>query len=166
MKPLDIHFNVAVMTIARRLFPAGWDVTMDANKAPYDLESLTAHIADTGRMLVWGGSSDSTIFACPEHNYAFRAWHDWCHWHLQVPMDDEGEYLTYLLMCQHLAEVYPGDTHNKRLWFTILYIEIVEMNRYFHRTGMFPEDQRAFVEQGLHTLRHVVMNPLGDQKAA
>ena len=31
-------------------------------------------------MVVAREGADNTIFGAPEVNYAFRAWHDWCHW--------------------------------------------------------------------------------------
>lgn len=143
-KPYCLTFNIAVRTIAGRLFPCGYDV---AEAAPQSLEELTAHIAATGRMLVYSGASDSTIYACRETNYAFRAWHDWCHWKGQHPFTLEGERACLQMQRDHLRIVY-GPTHpDLSLWDAILEAEIIAQAERQIATGEFPTDQRQFVEE-------------------
>ena len=157
--PLCTHLNAAVVAMAGRLFPTGFDVTDDEQAAPASLEALNEHLANTGRMLVWSGGSDKTIFGAPEINHAFRAWHDWCHWHLQAEFNDKGEYAVYVQQCAHLNQFWPG--HFKLgSWMTLLYIEVVEQNSHYRKTGQFPVDQRAFVDSRLLAYRHVDFNPL------
>lgn len=144
--PLDAGFNVAVQTIARRLFPTGYDV---AEEAPATLEQLNAHIAATGRMLVWSGASERTIFDDAETNYAFRAWHDWCHWKGQLPFNEEGERAAYAMQLDHLRTVY-GERPE---WEAILHAEVVGQFDYAAEHGHFPEDQRAFVASYLQQAR-------------
>lgn len=140
--PLDIQFNAAVMTIANRLFPGGWDVGPDA---PDTLESLTAHIAKTGRMKVFDGGSQRTIFGCPEHNWAFRAWHDWHHWKAQLPFTPEGEHKVCNLQIMDLIKVYGACEITER-WSHILRAEVDGQIRYHEKHGTFPDNQRGFVE--------------------
>lgn len=141
--PLDIAFNVAVRTIASRLFPCGFDVTSDASEAPDTLDKLTAHIERTGRLLVWNGASDSTIFADPETNWAFRAWHDWTHWRYQLPFVLAGEREVAERQCADLALVYPGRPELIG-WQRLIRIEVVGQASYFESKGRFPDDQYAF----------------------
>lgn len=37
------------------------------------------HYQETGRICVWAGASDGTVFGDRKHNWMYRAWHDWCH---------------------------------------------------------------------------------------
>jgi len=53
------QLNVAVLTIANRLMPCGWDVGVDA---PSTYEELVEHYETTGRIKVWDGASDRTIY--------------------------------------------------------------------------------------------------------
>lgn len=151
-KGIDIHFNIAVMTIARRLFPGGWDVAEDA---PGSLEELTQHIADTGRMLVWSGGSDATIFGDAEHNYAFRAWHDWHHWKWQLPFTLEGEAAVCDLQKDDLDIVYglpvtPGERFRRSMHYRLIDCEINGKLKYSKmHGGEFPVDQIAFARMYL-----------------
>ena len=88
MEPLDPNLNAAILAIAKRLFPDGFDVSDDA---PDTYEKLKAHLDAGNRMLVYGGGSQHTIYADPAVNHAFRAWHDWTHWTGQHDLTFKGE---------------------------------------------------------------------------
>jgi len=148
LAPLDIGFNIAVRSIAARLFPCGYDVTADEAAAPSTLAQLNACIAETGRLTVWTGASDATIYACPETNWAARAWHDWTHWRYQLPFTLAGEGAVAERQCEALALVYPGHESLER-WQTIVRLEVVAQATWFTFTGAFPADQRAFVMERL-----------------
>ena len=146
--PLDRDFNVFVHRMARKLFPAGFDVTMDEAEAPSKLIELQQHVAKTGRMLVWGGASDNTIFDCRETNWAFRAWHDWCHWRHDKPFTLEGEEAVMAIQQEHVRLLVPEEDKAER-FCQILWLEIVGQAQHFARTGSFPENQREWMEQQL-----------------
>lgn len=88
MQPLDLALNVAIMHIAGKLFPLGFDVSEDA---PANLDELWELLDAGKRMVVWSGGSNHTIYGCPEVNWSFRAWHDWCHWRGGHDTTLEGE---------------------------------------------------------------------------
>jgi len=140
LKPFDTGLNVAVLQIASQLFPTGYDV---GPEAPDTLQKLTAHISATGRMLVWNGESDATIFGDPEVNWAFRAWHDWAHWAGQFPFDLAGETKAAELQVFHLVKLY-GATDRVVGWASLILAEVIGQAFAFDRTGEFPKDQRAF----------------------
>jgi hypothetical protein len=145
-KPLCNHFNVAVQTMAARLFPTGFDTSLDA---PSTLADLTDHIAKTGRMLVYSGHSDQTIFDCEATNHAFRAWHDWCHWKFQLPFNAEGEAAACKVQQGHLATVYGADHWMLPKWNRILDAEINGQLEYAAKHGDFPTNQAAFVAKAI-----------------
>jgi len=92
---LDKGFNAFVMGVANRLFPCGYTVS---DNAPADLAQLTKQM-DTGRCVVSSCHSDNTIFGDPEVNWAFRAWHDHCHYRLQASFTMLGECIVAHEMC-------------------------------------------------------------------
>jgi len=139
--PLNEEFNCAVLTIANRLFPTGYDV---AEKAPETLDELNAHIAKTYRMVVWNGASHNTIYGSPEVNWAFRAWHDWCHWRYQLPFTPEGERAAAYVQIAHIVRLY-GNDWDAIDYAALILAEVVGQAAFYEATGQFPEDQVAFV---------------------
>jgi hypothetical protein len=77
LEPLDPNLNAAIISIAKRLFPDGFDISAEA---PDTYEKLKAHLDAGKRLVVFSGGSARTIYADPAVNHAFRARHDWCHY--------------------------------------------------------------------------------------
>ena len=138
-QPLDTGFNVAVMHIASRLFPTGFDVSDDA---PQTYEELTELLDAGNRMVVWSGASAKTIYADPEANYAFRAWHDWCHWRGRHRFTPEGEIAVYNMQADHIRQLYGA----VQRWLDILHADTIGQQLHFYHFGSYPDDQRGFVE--------------------
>ena len=139
MEPLSKAFNVAVMAMANRLMPMGYDI---AENAPSTLEKLQAHVAETGRICVWNGASDKTIFAYPEHNWAFRAWQDWCHYKHNLEFNEAGKRKACDMQKQHIQKYY-GYGPQSQLFCDLLEFEIMGQFEYKKVFGNFPEDQMA-----------------------
>jgi hypothetical protein len=144
MQPLDTGFNIAVRTIAECLCPS----YRVSDYAPDTYEKLKAHLDLTKCMVVWSGASESTIYACPEANWAFRAWHDWCHYTGRHEFTPGGERAVFEMQKLHLLLLY-GDCATTRRWIDILRAEVIGQQEYFYEHGHYPEDQRAFVEAEL-----------------
>lgn len=136
----DTQFNAAVMSMANRVCPAGYDV-VDA--APTNLRQLQLHIEQTGRIAVDRRNSARTIFGCPEHNWAFRAWHDWSHWVLRAEFDLNGELSVAHRQCEDLTRAF-GHGATVASWHRIIMAEVYGQVLYHKRHGIFPEDQVAF----------------------
>ena len=145
MQPLDPELNEVVLEMARRLLPKGFEVSDDA---PQTFEELKYRLDAGAPMVVWSGGSTSSIYADPYVNYAFRAWHDWCHWTGGHGFTLAGEHAVYRMMCSHLIQYY-GPTLKTRSWCRILRAEILGQLQYFLRCGKYPDDQRAFIERYL-----------------
>lgn len=139
--PIDRAFNVAVNHIASRLFPCGYDVSANA---PETYEDLCDRVRRTGRMVVWDGASDATIFGCSETNWAFRARHDWHHAFGGHDFTTQGEAAAAEGMCRDVIALY-GDTEQARKWCRMIRIEVNDQAEHYARTGDFPADQRAFM---------------------
>lgn len=149
-KGIDRGMNVAVLHIASKLFPQGWDVVPEA-EAPSTLEAINAAMAG-GRMKVSGDNCAGTSFGCPEVNIAFRAWHDWTHWKHQLPFNVEGETATAWMQIEHLRH-FGLWTPFKR---DFLLAEVVDQVEHYARTGTFPVDQWGTTYEGLTKRGHTV----------
>lgn len=146
-KPLDRHLNAAVLAMAARLFPTGFDVSPDA---PSSLRALNTLLGKPeapkpgARMVVFDGGSAHTIYADDEVNYAFRAWHDWTHWRYQFDFSLAGERATYMAQVFHLVKAY-GDCDTVTRWSNILHAEIVGQAEYYARHKRYVGRQLDFV---------------------
>lgn len=158
-KPLSRGFNIAVQVITRRIFPCGYDVS---DNAPGDYDSLIAHHKKTGRVLVWSGASEQTIFACRETNYDFRAWHDSKHILRKLPFTQGGEYTTMTLQQADIRALYDGPQAD--YFFAILDAEIMGQFHYNAAHGGFPVDQIGFVRSYLRDQQRALMTDFGISK--
>lgn len=147
-QPLDRSFNAAILHIASKLFPLGFDVEgVDTDEcAPFSAETLCQRLDAGGRMVVSSVGCDQTIYECKETNYAFRAWHDWTHWRYGTGFDLEGERATVEHQIADLRKLYGVNGR----WEEILRAEVIGQADYFADHGEFPTDQRAFVEGWLY----------------
>lgn len=134
-------FENMVLAMAMRVLPEGWDVAADA---PQTFDELCEHWEWVGRVRVWNGACDRTIFSEPRFNYAMRAWHDWCHLHLIQDFSAENE----RAVCEHqqvqvLTEY--GDNLRTQSWCAILEADCIGQLEYKERHGRFPDNQEGFV---------------------
>lgn len=144
-EPLVEGMNAMVMTMANATCPFGWIVEDSYPLAPLNLMGLNRSVKLTGRITVWGGGSDDTIYACPEHNHAFRAWHDSVHWRLQLPMTLAGECGVAYAQIAQMLTTYGHDEETEK-WASYLLSEVVGQALHRVITGEFPSRQRIFVE--------------------
>ncbi len=145
LEPLSLDLNIATRAITSKLFPCGFDVTPSEELAPCSLEALSAHILKSGRMLVWSGASEETIYECRETNTHARAWHDWTHWRYQLPFTLEGETATAFVQVAHLVRVYGNEWPTVDMAALIL-TEVMGQAEHYQSRGEFPQFQRAFTE--------------------
>lgn len=137
---LSRSFNVAVLQACNRVLPLGFDVS---DKAPESLESLLSHYQNHGRVLVWSGASEHTIFGDREVNYAFRAWHDSRHIVGNHDFTFEGESAVCDMQVQDLLAIY-GKCDAFYKFERLLIAEVIGQALFFEARGAFPENQIAF----------------------
>jgi hypothetical protein len=150
MEPVDKGFNIAVLHIANQLCPGGYEV---ADVAPDTYTKLRAHLDLSKQMKVWSGGSDNTIYADKEVNWAFRAWHDWCHYNGRHAFTVIGERAVFEMQRLHLLLLYGRCPQTER-WIDIFRAEVIGQQEYFYKNGHYPADQRAFVEEYLNGIYH------------
>lgn len=157
-EPFNVELNAAIVEMAASTLPDGFVV---AGEAPRTFVALKAHLDAGRRLVVWSGGSQATIYADPRVNYAFRAWHDWCHWggNHDFSFSLEGEIATCEMQCRQLVARF-GDTERTRRWCDVIRAEIIGQGLYYRRHKRFPENQRAFVGEYLRDPEAAIAWPL------
>lgn len=108
---------------------------------PDTLAKVFQAYSETGRLVVWAGASDKTVFGCPALNWAFRAWHDSVHMAVMGEFTRQGETLVALEQIVQARRVLDSPDADKTLWQ-----EVIGQLDYLDKWGHFPEDQVAFHE--------------------
>lgn len=139
---------------AAHYWPQGYDVSEDA---PGTFETLQAEHKARGKITVWDGASDQTIFPDAATNYAFRAWHDAIHLAHGFGFTLEGEYAT---CCVHVAEALRAGLgfHDVAL----ICAEVYGQAEHMQRTGDFIADQAAFDAAYIRTQRATIARIVRD----
>ena len=140
-KGLSRKLNVAILTMANKLLPTGFDVS---DNAPNSYESLIDHVDKTGRISVWSGASEKTIYGDHEVNYAFRAWHDFVHYTNKLEFSVLDEIKVCIIQCDQLVKRF-GNSMEVQKFVSYLQAEIIGQAQYEVHYGEFPIDQCAFV---------------------
>ncbi len=118
-------------------------VTTDDGAICDTLEKITAYYNKTGKLLVWRGESNDTIFSLPDFNYMFRAWHDFHHITKQLPFDTEGEAMVATYQSQDIhAMALPA--HIKHFCIALIDCEVNGQIEHYDRTGEFLVNQKTF----------------------
>lgn len=140
-RPVSPMLNCAVHLFCAQVWPQGFDLS--ETEAPDSLKRLKAEFASRGRITIYSGGSDGTIFDCPDTNRMFRAWHDWAHLHLDANFSLEGETRACELQCaQILARYGDGDTGQDMA--RVLRAEIIGQAQFWQRNRRYVTRQRAF----------------------
>lgn len=148
----DRALNAAVTTMARKVWRLGYDISDDTAYAVApgmsgsryaSPEAYFDEIRERGRVTVFTGGSDNTIFGEPEINYDFRAWHEWTHFILRAGFDLTGELAVAHRQCEDLALVF-GHGYKYDEWRKLVMAEVYGQALYFDQRGEFPIDQVYF----------------------
>lgn len=140
--PMCPEFNRAVLDMCAWLMPGGYVVSWEA---PQTFAALKALMHAGGPMTVWAGASERTVYADPQVNFAFRAWHDWCHWQGDYDLSIDGEAAASSMQRRLLVARYGNGDLTVR-WSGIIDAEINGQAQYHARHQRFPDDQRGFVD--------------------
>jgi hypothetical protein len=147
MKALDIEFNKMVLDITNKLVP-NYDIS---ENAPNTYNDMVDYFNNHGKLCIYNGSSDMTIFADSNVNIAFRAWHDFYHLTKELQFTDLGEYIVSNYQATDIM-VYCIENNKLdklNLWLNLLDIEINEQVKFFNENNYFIEDQHKFTLEQL-----------------
>ena len=122
---LDYELNKKIIALAPKFIAS--------EHAPDSFEKLKSNV---GRLVVWSGASENTIYGEAAVNHAFRAWHDSLHLKLNAEFTPAGERLVAL----EQARIIGSEKHG-----LIMLAEIVGQAEYLAKHGSFPTDQNQFI---------------------
>lgn len=94
----------------------------------------------SGVLVIWSGSSESTIYNDASVNYAFRALHDALHLKTRLNFSHDAE----IELGRIQASQYDSDLIRE-----LVYSEVALQAMYHKETGLFVKDQVLFTEQNL-----------------
>jgi len=112
--------------------------------APETLADVVAHYNATGKIKVWAGASEGTIWGPAAGNWLFRGWHDYCHVLSLGEFNAAGE----ALVCY----VQKSQTESSFM-HKALQIEIMGQLEYQIEIGHFPVDQLQFFINKIKVLK-------------
>ena len=128
--------------------PHGFDITDDHSKCDTE-KKVREYWMQHGRIIVWSGESENTMYANPETNHAFRAWHDWVHVTMNLGHNTEHE----SLVCRQQQEMVLFHAHkyvvghDRWTLVKLLECEIIEQRKYYDRYGHYVPNQREFTKE-------------------
>ena len=144
--PLSIHYNVMVQSVCASLFGYWYNFDVTSNGDSVDtLEKVTQIFNSTGRVKVWSGGSENTIFDSPEINHAFRAWHDFHHITKGLPFTPQGEILVAQEQCKDIVRLY-GESTQSEYFMNILKADVIGQTEYLTKHDSYVKDQKGFTE--------------------
>lgn len=124
----------ALHSAMRRVRVPAWEAS---DHAPGTVADLLRSYRETGRIVVWSGASERTLWGDPSLNHAFRAWHDWCHVRSGLGFDAASEV--------KLGEWQCGDAGIDGPLASIVLAEISDQAAFYLKTGHFLDgDQVGF----------------------
>jgi hypothetical protein len=145
MEPMYPRFNEMVLMAVASLMPDGYDVTDDSTVCD-TLDKVKRHHRKTGRIMVWTGESEQSIFGQASVNHAFRAWHDYVHVLYDLPFTKAGEHRVMRIQQTHVDTLggFEFTPEEKNLFYKLLECEVDGQLEHLIKTGEFVKDQRAF----------------------
>lgn len=92
---------------------------------------------ETGKIHIWTGASENTIFGNEKINHYFRAWHDYIHinYNLGYSITEES------IVCNIQRDMLPSEWYFEK---ELINAEIIGQAHYFYRNNKFVENQRLF----------------------
>ena len=110
------------------------------------LEAITNYSNDNeGRLMIWKGASDETIFSRPAYNWMFRAWHDHHHVKRQYAFNEQGEYDVFKEQVKDVdTYIRPLDEALADYMIMLLDAEVNGQVQAFLKDGAFISDQKQF----------------------
>ena len=146
---MNDKLNSVVMFMACKFWPNGYNAS---SIPPMSFEELKRMYANTGRITVSTDHSDKTIFGDPAFNWAFRAWHDYCHLIEDADFSLQGETTACETQCSQVVESFVSGELDPNLTcadirqiINLLRAEVIGQAFYKQIHGDFVQDQVAFV---------------------
>ena len=115
----------------------------------FDSEDIKATFEDhkkiyreTGKIYIWKGASENTIFGNEKTNHYFRAWHDYIHlnYNLGYSITEES------IVCNIQRDMLPSEWYFEK---ELINAEIIGQAHYYYKNNSFVKNQRLFTSMYL-----------------
>lgn len=109
----------------------------DSNDIEATFESHKKIYRETGKIYIWTGESENTIFGNEKINHYFRAWHDYIHlnYNLGYSITEES------IVCNIQRDMLPNEWIFEK---ELINAEIIGQAHYFYMNNNFVKNQRLF----------------------
>lgn len=134
MKLDIIQFEQLLKLMTKNIYIPKYEVK---DFAPETLKDIVEVYKNTGKLIVWSGASENTIWNTPQSNWLFRAWHDFTHIKGLYEFNNEGEASTALYQMSQSGTILAR----------LIDIEVNGQLEYFNKYGRFPENQIEFFKK-------------------
>lgn len=135
MKHLDINQIRAQLHIeCKKLNLPQYEIR---DLAPETLKDVVSTFKNTGKLVIWSGASENTIWGDSHSNYLFRAWHDYIHILTLGEFNSQGEKLVALKQMSQVGTIFAR----------FIEIEVIEQLNHFEKNGAFPTNQLEFFKK-------------------
>lgn len=114
------------------------------DEAPSTDADMVRHYNETGRLCIWAGASEGTVYGEPRHNWMYRAWHDWCHIQSGVCNRRHGPLGCFEPRAERDVTRWQAGPVDSTLFQQIVLADTGGQVIYYEREGDFPVDQAAF----------------------
>ena len=117
--------------------------TFDSNDIEATFEMHKQIYRETGKIYIWKGESENTIFGNEKINHYFRAWHDYIHlnYNLGYSITEES------IVCNIQKNQLPQDWYFEK---ELINAEIIGQAHYFYKNNSFLKNQRLFTANYLN----------------
>jgi hypothetical protein len=139
--PLSPELNSCVVSICNECWPNGFDLSL--TDAPNTFKELKREFEQRGKITVFSGNSDDSIYADASINQMARAWHDWAHIQANADFSVEGEGKTCELQCQQISARL-GDERAESI-IRVLRADVIGQSLYYEKHRKYVRRQKEFV---------------------
>jgi len=140
----NIPFSEKLNEFIRLWFEARKDTFVFTNEDNFNAEDIEGTFEnhkkiyrETGKIHIWTGESDNTIFGDRKINHYFRAWHDYIHlnYNLGYSITEES------IVCNIQRDMLPKEWVFEK---DLINAEIIGQAHYFYMNNDFVKNQRLF----------------------
>lgn len=136
--------NGASEQVRRYMLRAGTPAFDVRDDAPDTDADMVRHYNETGRLCIWAGASEGTVYGAPQHNWMYRAWHDWCHISSGVCNRRHGPLGCFEPSAERDVTAWQAGPVQSTLFQRVVLADTGGQAIHFGMHGAFPEDQMRF----------------------
>lgn len=136
-KPIDVEYNTAVMHIAGKVAPRGFNIVERWADTPDTYLDLCKMAERDGQITCTTEGGENTIYGDAEVYAHFRGWHDTAHYREGLDFTIAGEAAATYVQCWEVTAVYGRNDRAARFCAMVLQ-DIMGQQLFKAKLGAFP----------------------------